>query len=655
MKIKVGSGIVDLKPKDVLGSGGEGTVSLLPDGRHVVKIYHLPDQSRVDAKGKKVPMRDQVALAARRGKKIEAFLQHSFKWPSNVLAPLTDARDYNSDQIIGFVMKAASGGDEVYYLGNRDFRKQQGLTLRDSLKVGVDARRTLDAITKLGVTVGDLNDLGIKFDDQGKTTWLDVDSFQIPGFPCVVAMEAFLDPQLYNKPFDDGRAYFSADSDNYALAVILFKNIFMIHPYAGNHPKLKNLFDRALSRVDVFSPDVIRPRWSNPPEIVGDELLHAFHEIFVKGKRSPVEASLLQAQLTALRDCPRCGTVFSATRAKCPACDETVIAVPLPGAKPTDTIKVVDDVEFMEWFKTGGEIVHFQALGSHEYAWITFEPSGVELYRWRSGRFLKKVHIHDQKARGFMFGVTRNLLVVGKDEEIAIFATDGDKARELRRLRVGTFNGRPSFATSADGVYRMLGLQIFLSKEDDLLKDRLMETQVVSAAEGQTWFQVSTNGSVAGMIRFFNEMRWFLRSKKGHFPLAVSLVPAGARLVSASLRFDDERGTVLALRRLIHSDGSEHAYLDVLNGSDGTLIRAYEEDLNRSDNLKDIHGRALMGQSVFHPTDRGLVLEIDKTKIKEFPATTNFVDSRCRLVPHADGVLVIGENIIGHLRVVGKK
>lgn len=655
MKVKIGSDLVDLKQKDVLGSGGEGTVSRLPDAQHVVKIYHAPDTNRVDAKGKKVSMRDQVALAERRARKIEAFLRHGFGWPSNVLAPLAEARDPSTNQIIGFVMRAAKGGDEIYHLGNRDFRKQQSLTLRDSLKVGVDARRTLDAITKLGVTVGDLNDLGIKFDDQGRTTWLDVDSFQVPGFPCVVAMEAFLDPQLYNKPFDDGKAYFSADSDNYALAVILFKTIFMVHPYAGNHPKLKNLFERALAKVDVFSPGVIYPRWANPPEVVSDELLHAFHEIFVKGGRLPIAADLLQRQLVGLRDCPKCGMAFSATRARCPACDETVIAVPLPGAKPTDTVKVVDDVEFTEWFKTGGEIVYFQALGSHEYAWITFEPTGVELYRWRSGRLLKKVHVHDQKARGFTFGVTRSLLVVGKGEEIAIFATDTDKVRELRRLKTGTFNGRPVFATSVDGVYRMLGIQVFLSKEDDLLKDRLMETQALSAAEDQTWLQVSPNGIIAAMMRFFNETRWFLRSKKGHFPLAVTSAQPGARLVSASLRFDDERGVVLVLRRLIHADGSEHAYLDVLSGLDGTLVRAYEEDLNRSDNLRDIHGRALMGQSVFHPTDRGLVLEIDKTKIKEFPATASFVDARSKVVPHADGVLVIGEKTIGHLRVVGKK
>lgn len=630
MKVVVGGNTIEIKPRDVLGSGGEGLVARLPDPNRVVKVYHQPE--------------------ARRARKIEAFLRGGFNWPANVLAPLAEARDPRTQQIVGFVMAAAKGGEELYALGNRDYRQKHGITIRDALKVSVHAKATLDAVHRLGVVVGDLNDLGIQFNQRRETVWFDVDSFQIPGFPCIVAMESFLDPRLYDKAFNDGSAYFSVESDLYAFAVILFKSLFLVHPYGGNHVKLKDVPSRARAKVDVFHPDVRLPRWASPPQIVGDDLLQIFHRYFAKGERPAIPLALLEQQLASLRDCPNCGAVFSGTRQTCPACAEKVVA--LPGTRPTDKVIGVDNVEYVEWFQTQGEVLYFQALGSNEYAWVVREAGSVELYRWRSGRVVKKTRVHDQHIHGFSFAVTRNLLVVGKGEEIALFATDGNRARELRRLKTSTFGGRPVFATSAEGVYRMLGLQVFLSKEGDLLKDRLMETQTLTAAEDQTWLQVSPAGTVAGFVRFFNETRWFLRSKKGHFSLMVTPVQARARLVSSSVRFDDERGTLLVLRRAIHADGSEHCYLDALSSADGTLVRSYEEDANRSDNLKDIHGRALLGQSVFHPTDRGLVLEIDRTKIKEFPATTSFIDARDRLVPHADGVLVVGEKRIGHLRVV---
>jgi len=359
---------------------------------------------------------------------------------------------------------------------------------------------------------------------------------------------------------------------------------------------------------------------------------------------------LLQKELGGMRECTACGIWFSGSRASCPGCSAAAKVVLPPTAKPTDKVIAVDDVEFTEWFQTQGVIAHFQDLGNDQFAWVTLDDRGTTLFYSRGPKVVRRVKVHDKQIHGFRLSATRNFLVAAKDEEMAIMDARGSDAKEMRKLVVTSFSGRPMVATSADYIYRVHGYQLLCGKDADLQQGRFLEAQVASAIEGQTWFRVSAVGTIVGFYRSFNNIKWFVTSKKnGQHNLQVQEIPATARFADASVKFDDQRGTLLVMRKAIYADGTEHVYIDVLRIGDGTQVRAYVDD-----DMREIHGRALMGPSVFHPTDDGLVLEKDSKTMKSFPSTRAFVGAGDLLFPYADGVLVVGGKKIGHLRVVKK-
>lgn len=629
MRIKVGGQNIKINQQDALGSGGEGFVAKIGDKR-VAKIYHTPTRVRSD--------------------KIKAFLSLGATWPNNVLAPMQEVLSGDGRNVVGFTMPLAKGGEEIYSLSNRSYRQQNGITTRDIFQIGLHARTTIDAIHQLHVIIGDLNDLGVMFDIKTKkvTIWLDVDSFSIPGFPCIVAMESFLDPRLYGKSFDDGSSYFSLESDYYAYMVMLFKSLFTVHPYGGVHPKFKDIPQRASNLIDVMHPQVRYPKRAAPLEIVSDDLLQLFHLYFRKGERPVPDVGLFQRELDGLRECPSCGVWFTSSRSNCPGCSAAAKVVLPPTAKPTDKTIVVDNVEYTKWFETKGTIAHFQEMGDDAYIWVVFNDNGTTFYRTKGSQVVHRSKVYDKQIHGFHISATKNFLVISKNDEMVFMDIRGSDAKEVSRLKTGTFNDRPMTASSENYIYRVKGYQILCGKDADLLQNRFMETQVASAVEEQTWFRVSAEGTIVGFHRVFNDMKWFITSKKdGQFTLQIQIIPTDARLADVSVKFDDKRGTILVMRKAVHSDGTEHMYLDVLRRNDGTLVRAYVDNSDQ-----EIHGRAIMGPSVFHPTDDGLVLEQDSKTSKSFPATRAFVGEGDLLFPYTDGVLVVGDKKIGYLRVV---
>ena len=86
------------------------------------------------------------------------------------------------------------------------------------------------------VRIGDVNPSNILVSDDGSVMLIDCDSFQIPGppghqpYPCVVGSPEYTAPEIS----DFQRQFRSQDSDNFALAVLLYQLLGNgSHPYQG--------------------------------------------------------------------------------------------------------------------------------------------------------------------------------------------------------------------------------------------------------------------------------------------------------------------------------------------------------------------------------------------------------------------------------------
>ena len=211
---------ISLVPGKLIGAGGEGAVyEDQNDPRMVIKVLH-PQQA-----------------TAERVAKLRAMCQNppqnaeALSWPNILEGGVGELR---------FRMpRAASATATVYRFISANERrqlpkKQQEYEYRATLGVNIaEAFRWLHAIH---VRIGDVNPSNILVGDDGSVTVIDCDSFQIPGppghqpYPCTVGS-----PEYTAAEIDDFRRQFrSQDSDNFALAVLLYQLLGNgSHPYQG--------------------------------------------------------------------------------------------------------------------------------------------------------------------------------------------------------------------------------------------------------------------------------------------------------------------------------------------------------------------------------------------------------------------------------------
>ena len=204
----------------LIGAGGEGAVYEDQNDPHmVIKVLH------------------QQHATLERSAKLQAMCNNppqnaqALSWPDAVE---TDAGG------IRYRMPRASGkGGTAYRFISANERRQlsereQGYEYRT--RIGVKIAEAFRWLHTIHVRIGDVNPSNILVNDNGSVMLIDCDSFQIPGppghqpYPCVVGSPEYTAPEI-----DDFRRQFrSQDSDNFALAVLLYQLLGNgSHPYQG--------------------------------------------------------------------------------------------------------------------------------------------------------------------------------------------------------------------------------------------------------------------------------------------------------------------------------------------------------------------------------------------------------------------------------------
>ena len=204
----------------LVGAGGEGAVyEDRNDPRMVIKVLH-PQQATAERVAKLRAMVQKPPQNA-----------ESLSWP-NVL-------EGGVGQLRFRMPRAASDSATVYRFISANERRQlhkkkQDYEYRAILGVNIaEAFRWLHAIH---VRIGDVNPSNILVAEDGSVTVIDCDSFQIPGpsghqpYPCTVGSPEYTAPEID----DFQRQFRSQDSDNFALAVLLYQLLGNgSHPFQG--------------------------------------------------------------------------------------------------------------------------------------------------------------------------------------------------------------------------------------------------------------------------------------------------------------------------------------------------------------------------------------------------------------------------------------
>lgn len=264
-----------LSEDKLLGAGGEARVYRV--GERAAKVYHpdLPDLPR-------------------RAAKLQAFIGGHASLPAEVVAPQALATDPASGAVVGFAMALVEGAHELRRLSQP---RAAALVGQDEvLALFNRLREVLLELHAEGIHVGDLNEGNVLVGgtEDRAISLIDADSLGIPGFPCTVAHERFLDPRLYGRDLASSRGLLNAESDWYAFCVLLFQSLARVHPFGGVHPDHPTLLHRAQARHSVLRGDVRLPKVARHPDDLPADLRAHLLEVFEHDRRDPFPACLLR-------------------------------------------------------------------------------------------------------------------------------------------------------------------------------------------------------------------------------------------------------------------------------------------------------------------------------------------------------------------------
>ena len=262
----------------LIGAGGEGAVyEDRDDPTMVIKILH------------------QQHATAERAAKLQAMCNnppqnaHALSWPNLV--------ETDGGGLRFRMPKAPRGTGTAYRFISANERRQLPQRQQQHAyrsRVGIKIAEAFRWLHAIHVRIGDVNPSNILVNDDSSVMLIDCDSFQIPGppgrqpYPCVVGSPEYTAPEIE----DFRRQFRSQDSDNFALAVLLYELLSNgSHPYQG----IDSAPDEAVSNIRErikghrFAHEPREGRWRPTPgqlrnwRSLAEPVQNAFRQAFSPG------------------------------------------------------------------------------------------------------------------------------------------------------------------------------------------------------------------------------------------------------------------------------------------------------------------------------------------------------------------------------------
>jgi hypothetical protein len=252
-----GKGAVTLSEEhDYVADGGEGRI--YAKGDVVYKIYLDP--------GYMIPEAKIAELAA---------LDHP-----NIVRPKDVLLDHKN-RPIGFTMERVDG-TELCRLFNTVFLNSNNIAPEQLLKLVEHIQEITQFIHDHKCLIVDGNELNYLVDAQDYACpyFIDVNSYQTPGFPASAINVFFADPHAKT---------FSTLTDWFTFGIVACKIFVGVHPYKGTHPNYgkKDVLKRMQANVSIFNPDTRIPVAARDFSYIPSAYYEWFVKIFEKGKRIP--------------------------------------------------------------------------------------------------------------------------------------------------------------------------------------------------------------------------------------------------------------------------------------------------------------------------------------------------------------------------------
>ena len=610
---------LSLSPSKVIGSGGEADIFDIGNGQ-VLKLFKQP--SHPDFTNMRVEQKMAELRLKEHQKKLPAFPKGL---PSRVVSPIDLATNKNGSQILGYAMKFLKGYEVILKYGDKLYR-QTGISDEEVVQTFKDLHQTVEGVHKAGVIIGDFNDLNIMVKNS-EAHLIDADSFQFDRFLCQVFTEKFVDPLLCDK--NEHRPIliqkYNTDSDWYAFAVMLMQSLLFVGPYGGIYKpkdKSKRLLHsaRPLKRITVFDSEVVYPKPAIRYEVLPDDLLQYFHQLFIEDKRGEFPGTLLNE--VNWTKCPKCGAVHA--RNVCPGCSHYT------PSSITETVR--GNVTCKRIFQTTGIIV-FSDIQNDRLRYIYYDNGE---FRREDNRSIIKGNIRPT----MRFRVKGQSTVIGETDRLFMLAPDGS----VSKLAVDSAGTLPLFDANSQHLYWV--------DDGRLMRDDLLGPKYIGdVLSGRTLFWVGPNFGF-GFYKAGNlSVGFVFDAVRSGINDSVKMPSMTGQLIDSTCYFAGdwcwflysmrEKGVTNNRCVIIKSDGSINQKAEAKEG-DGSW-------------LGSIRGKCAAGKFLLSATDEGIVrVEPNGNTLhisKEFPDTEPFVDSGCHLFSGKSELFIVSRREIKTLRI----
>jgi hypothetical protein len=210
-------------------------------------------------------------------KELSLIQNHNVIKPENIVLS-------NKNKPVGYTMRHIPSSYSLCQIFPKAFRDRNNLETDSVLSLIQKMQNTISDIHKEKILLVDLNEMNFLVDKKFKDIYfIDVDSYQTPGYPATALMETVRD--RHSKTFNELTDWFS-------FGIVSFQMFVGLHPYKGKHPsinyphdKMKQLDERMIQNIPVFHKDVKYPKNVLSFDIIPQAYKDWYKALFFDGKR----------------------------------------------------------------------------------------------------------------------------------------------------------------------------------------------------------------------------------------------------------------------------------------------------------------------------------------------------------------------------------
>lgn len=582
-----------------------------------IKIYKSPNQQKID--------------------KLLYILSFKKHIPNEFCYPEKLVYD-EKDKVVGFSMRLIPKSYQVFEeLTKRRFQETQGYNLKTVTELFLHLYDLVSKIHPENICIGDFNDRNLLFKDNN-ISFIDTDSHQIDKFPCPVATETYLDPNLYDKVLAD-KTYFSNLTDWYSWFVMYIKCTLFIHPYGGMNVKYQRLLDRAKNKITFMDKDVIVPKFAIKPEILSTELLDMFEKIFKKGSRFVPDKNIFVELNESSVVCKSCKIAYWGQRKSCPNC--SVKNIEVISKKPT---VVLNNIKYTKIFETHENIFSHRLFGSELYFSISNNGSGT----------IKKLNLNNNSIHTILnhnkvideFDISNDTFAFTTYLSENIYIRSNQVSQEII---VGNYKNKPVFGLSDSKAFFTYGGQINFLDLSNMVRQHFDQ-----CCENQTWFETHKN-YIFGFQRIFGLHDFFLYriNKLSRWSLKFIEIDDRESILETKSYINGDKLLLLVKTEKNRKINTKVYCVDVHDPT--KLLFSFESSSLMSEVYKTLEGKTFFcGREliVLHSSDDGIMQHVfdgKAHKFVSFSGSENFVSKGDSIIPFGKGMLVISEKEIGQL------